>query len=84
MSSRSDEQQDGPLLAMTTADYKSRKFVYDELVATERDYIHDLRSVMHVSAVLGVCEELGVSVVLGGCEVLGVSAVLGCVRCWGV
>ena len=28
---------------------KSRKFVYDELVATEKDYVEDLKTVLHVT-----------------------------------
>ena len=61
MSSRSDDHMDGPLVTMTTSSWKSRKFVYNELVATEQDYIHDLRSIMHVSVwVCGcLCEYLG-------------------------
>lgn len=47
VSSRSDDHMDGPLVTMTTSSWKSRKFVYNELVATEQDYIHDLRSIMH-------------------------------------
>ena len=46
---RSDEQLDGLCAgAMVDQAARARQFIYDELVATETDYIRDLKAVILV------------------------------------